>query len=79
MGDSWGQLAVPYLLARYVFPLMEYAGWTDLPVHKLDALCLPYKKELHANWDRLKVSQPRTGVGNGHMLKKDLKDYTYIY
>ena len=55
MGDSWGQLAVPYLLPRYVFPLMEYAGWTDLRVHELDALCLPYKKELHANWDGLKV------------------------
>ena len=57
MGDSWGKLAVPYLLARYVFPLMEYAGLTDLRVHELDVLCLPYKKELRANWDRLKVSQ----------------------
>ena len=33
MGDSWGKLAVPYLLPRYVFPLMEHAGWTDLRVH----------------------------------------------
>ena len=71
MGDSWGKLAVPYLLPRYVFPLMEHAGWTDLRTHELDALCLPYKRELRANWERLKVSQPRAGVGNGHVLKKD--------
>ena len=56
MGDSWGKLAVPYLLPRYVFPLMEHAGWTDLCTHELDALCLPYKRELRANWERLKVS-----------------------
>ena len=54
MGDSWGKLAVPYLLARYVFPLMEYADWADLRVHELAALCLPYTRR----------SCVRTGIGS---------------
>jgi hypothetical protein len=40
MGNSWSKLAVPYLLPRYVFPLMKHAGWIDLRTHELDALCL---------------------------------------
>ena len=39
MGNSWSKLAVPYLLPRYVFPLMKHAGWIDLRTHELDARC----------------------------------------
>jgi len=30
MGDSWGALAVPYLLAKYVFPMLEHVGWVGM-------------------------------------------------
>ena len=45
MGDSWGALQVPYLLAKYVFPRLEYPGWSGLTLHALAAssssrLCL---------------------------------------
>ena len=35
MGDSWGQLAVPYLLPKYVFVRRGYAGWAELGAEAL--------------------------------------------
>ena len=57
MGDSWGALTVPYLLAKYVFPKMEHAGWTGLREAALLEKCRPFALELRANWARLKASQ----------------------
>ena len=28
MGDSWGELQVPYMLAKFVFVALQYPGWT---------------------------------------------------
>ena len=42
MGDSWGALAVPYLLAKYVFPRMEHVGWTGLHEAALLEKSRPY-------------------------------------
>ena len=41
MGDSWGQLAVPYLLPkyRYVFVKLGYTGWAELATDALHAMC----------------------------------------
>ena len=71
MGDSWGALAVPYLLAKYVFPRMEHVGWTGLHEAALLEKSRPYSLELRANWARLKVAHVREGTGNGRCLKKD--------
>ena len=71
MGDSWGALTVPYLLAKYVFPKMEHAGWTGLREAALLEKCRPFALELRANWARLKASHVREGTGNGRGLKKD--------
>ena len=30
LGDSWGELAVPYLLAKFVFTVLKYPGWVGL-------------------------------------------------
>ena len=54
MGDSWGALAVPYLLAKYVFPLCGYAGWVNLREMQLLEKARPYALELRINWQRLK-------------------------
>ena len=59
MGDSWGQLAVPYLLRKYVFVKRGYVGWAELDAEALHAKCRPYVAELRENWKRLKVTHVR--------------------
>ena len=71
MGDSWGQLVVPYLLPKYVFVRRGYVGWAELGAEALHLKCRPYVAELRDNWQRLKVSHKRAGTGNGRELKKE--------
>ena len=71
MGDSWGQLAVPYLLPKYVFAKLGYKDWAKLDMDALHAKCRPYVCELRDNWKRLTVSHVRSGTGNGRVLKKE--------
>ena len=71
MGDQWGQLAVPYLLPKYVFKKLGYSGWVGLDSDALHSKCRPYIAELRDNWKRLKVSHERDGQGNGRTLKKE--------
>ena len=79
LGDSWGELAVPYLLAKFVFPELEYPGWVGLTVEELAAKCKPYTLEARAHWKRLKVSHVRGGVDNGRSLAKDKWDDGLLY
>ena len=71
MGDSWGQLAVPYLLPKYAFVKLGYKGWVELGAEELHVKCRPYIAELRENWKRLKVTHVRAGTGNGRELKKE--------
>ena len=59
MGDSWGGLHVPYLLAKYVFPRLAYPGWVGLHAAALREKTMPYTMELRTNWERLKQSHVR--------------------
>ena len=79
LGDSWGELAVPYLLAKFVFPELEYPGWVGLTVEELAAKCKPYTLEARAHWKRLKVSHVHGGVDNGRSLAKDKWDDGLLY
>ena len=71
LGDSWGELAVPYLLAKFVFTVLKYPGWVGLKADELAIKCKPYALEARAHWKRLKVSHVRGGVDNGRTLSKD--------
>ena len=71
MGDAWGQLSVPYYLAKYGFPIMGYEGWVGLTRDALERKCQPYVKELVANWGALKTLHVRGGMGNGRSLRKE--------
>ena len=71
MGDSWGLLAVPYLLPKYVFVRCGYPGWAGLDRDALQAKCRPFLAELRENWQKLKVSNKRSGSGNDRVLKKE--------
>ena len=68
MGDSWGELAVPYLLPKYVFVKLGYKNWAKLDAEALHSKCRPYVAELRENWKRLKVSHVRAGTGNKREL-----------
>ena len=37
LGDTWGDLAVPYLLAKFVFTELKYPGWVGLKADELSA------------------------------------------
>ena len=71
LGDSWGQLAVPYLLPKYVFVKLGYSGWAEVDAEALHIKCRPYVAELRENWRRLKTTHVRAGTGNGRELKKE--------
>ena len=79
LGDSWGELAVPYLLAKFVFTELEYPGWVGLTAEELAAKCKPYTLEARTHWKRLKVSHVRGGVDNGRSLAKDKWDDGLLY
>ena len=79
LGDSRGELAVPYLLAKFVFPELEYPGWVGLTAEELAAKCKPYTLEARTHWKRLKVSHVRGGVDNGRSLAKDKWDDGLLY
>ena len=71
LGDSWGELAVPHLLAKFVFTELKNPGWVGLKADELADKCKPYALEARAHWKRLKVSHVRGGVDNGRTLSKD--------
>lgn len=71
MGDSWGRLAVPYLLPRYVFPYLQFEGWVGLGVAERNEKVRPFLLELKENWDNLKSTVVRAGTGNGRSFKKE--------
>lgn len=59
MSDSWGERVVPYLLAKFVFPLTEYPAWVGLSMHELADKQKPYSIELRRHWQSLKHSRVR--------------------
>jgi hypothetical protein len=60
MSDSWGERVVPYLLAKFVFPMMKYPGWVGLGIHALAEMQKPYSIELRKQWQSLKHSHVRS-------------------
>ena len=57
MGDSF-ELQIRYMLAKFVFPALEYNGWTGLNTHELHKKAEPYKLAVKEQWQRLKRSDP---------------------
>ena len=57
LGDSF-ELQIRYMLAKFVFPALEYNGWTGLNAHELHKKAEPYKFAVKEQWERLKRSDP---------------------
>ena len=57
LGDSF-ELQIRYMLAKFVFPALEYNGWTGLNAHELHKKAEPYKFAVKEQWQRLKRSDP---------------------
>jgi len=56
MGDSFGIKQLPYLLAKFLFPMLRMAGWADLDEETLDTKAAPYKIALRSHWRAMVVS-----------------------
>ena len=52
LGDSF-ELQIRYMLAKFVFPALEYNGWTGLNAHELHTKAEPYKFAVKEQWQRL--------------------------
>ena len=61
-GDSYGALQIPYMLAKFVFPLMQYEGYVGLTVAQAACKNQEYCHELKEHWKSLKVQVPDATV-----------------
>ena len=77
-GDSMGELQIPYMLGKFVFPLMGYAGWTGLSVAEAKAKNKPHADALRENWKALKVQQPDATLEGHAQPKKKWDDQVYF-
>ena len=77
-GDSVGLLQIPYMLGKFVFPLMGYAGWTGLSLAEAKAKNKPLADALRDNWKALKVQQPDATLEGHAQPKKKWDDQLYF-
>ena len=77
-GDSVGSLQIPYMLGKFVFPLMGYAGWTGLSLAEAKAKNKPLADALRDNWKALKVQQPDASLEGHAQPKKKWDDQVYF-
>lgn len=77
-GDSVGNLQLPYMLAKFVFPMMKYEGWVGLSLHEAKIKNQEYCHELSAHWKALNVSQPDVSVEGVSLHKKKWDDSVYF-
>ena len=69
-GDSYGALQIPYMLAKFVFPLMQYEGFVGLTVAQAAAKNQVYCHELKEHWKSLKVQQPDVTLVRTHRARR---------
>ena len=77
-GDSLGSLQIPYMLGKYVFPMMGYKGWTGLSLAEAKANNKPFADALRDNWKALKVQQPDATLEGHAQPKKKWDDQVYF-
>ena len=70
-GDSYGLLQIPYMLAKFVFPLMKYDGYVGLTMAQAKAKNQEYCHELKEHWKSLKVREPDASVVRVRRLERD--------
>ena len=57
ISDSMGLRQIPYMLAKYVFPLMKYEGYAGLTIAQADAKNAEFRRELKEHWKALKTQE----------------------
>ena len=75
-GDSYGQLQIPYMLAKFVFPMMGCEGWTGLTTAEAKAKNVTFKDELREHWKALKVQEETPSRRD--LVKKKWDDQLYF-
>ena len=77
-GDEMGSLQIPYMLGKFVFPMMRYKGWTGLSLAEAKAKNKPLADALRDNWKALKVQQPDATLEGHAQPKKKWDDQVYF-
>ena len=77
-GDEMGSLQIPYMLGKFVFPMMRYKGWTGLSLAEAKAKNKPLADALRDNWKALKVQQPDASLEGHAQPKKKWDDQVYF-
>ena len=54
-GDAYGDLQIPYMLGKFVFPRLGYNGWAGLSVAEAQTKNAPLATELRGHWKALKT------------------------
>ena len=78
MSDSMGQRQVPYMLAKYVFPLMKYDGYVGLTLAQAAVKNAEFCHELREHWKALKTQQVDASTEGCSMAKKKWDDDLYF-
>ena len=77
-GDSVGLLHIPYMLGRFVFPLMGYTGWSGLTLAQAKEKNRAIGAELKEHWKALKVQQPDASHEGHAQPKQKWDDQLYF-
>jgi len=71
--DAYGALQIPFMLAKFVFPLMKYEGFVGLTLSEASAKNMEYRHALKDHWKALKVQrQDAKGVGSSNTAIRHL-------
>ena len=65
IGDSMGLRQIPYMLAKFVFPLMKYDGYIGLTIAQAAAKNGEFCHELKEHWKALKTQEKDASTVRG--------------
>lgn len=78
IGDSMGLRQIPYMQAKYVFPLMKYVGYVGLTIAQADVKNSAFRLELKEHWKALKTQETDASTEGRSMAKKKWDDGLYF-
>ena len=70
VSDSQGLRQIPYMLAKFVFPLMTYEGYVGLTVAQAAVKNGEFCRELAEHWKALKTQETDAGVVRSSVLHR---------
>merc|ERR1711924_468751 len=73
-----GLRQIPYMLAKFVFPLMKYDGYVGLTLAQAAVKNAEFCRELAEHWKALKTQETDASTEGRSMVKKKWDDGVYF-